>query len=295
MYKRLVPLGEIRGAAVLSEEQARGILSKYMFPSVESERERDLKQWYKSNKAYGYFTGFCTVPIVQEQVSAGNEINIIKFGTKATGQFVIIKLFSGEEFLISPEDCNGFYNVLSSVINLEDTSPTTSYNYSMDVSRKQKLRSFLRWYRIIGVVAILAVAAVLLITNLEQAPAEAADGWIDTDTYRLSVTARVSSGSGDSEEREQELYRAVSEDYVFNFISTIIDWYSSEEGFEPDDAQYEALHEILWEFINAGKPVPLSKSINDDVTEIIVLIELSEENLQESLRSALKQALENIY
>ncbi len=290
-YKRLIPLSEVRGAAVLSEEQARDILSKYMFPSVESERERDIKQWYKSNKAYGCFTGFCTVPIVQEHVSAGNEINIVKFGTKVTGQFVIIKLVSGEEFLISPEDCSGFYEALSVGTNLEDTNPTTSYNYSMDINRKQKLRKFFRWYRIIGAVAILAVAAVLLINNLEQVPAEDTDGWIDADTYRLSVTAGLSSGSENPDEREQELYQAVSENYVYSFISTIIAWYCREEGFDPDEEQYDALHDALLKLINKSTPVPLSKSINDDVTEIVVVIELSEENFQATVRSVLKQAI----
>ena len=281
--KILIPLDEIRGAAVLSEENARKIITWYMAPGIEGERERDLKLWYKSNKAYNYFIQFCTVPIVQETASAGHEINIVKFGTKVSGEFVLLKLKSGQEYILSPEDCAGFVKVLSSHGRLEDTSPETSYVFGSDIEYRKKLRNFYKWYKIIAISIAVILMAVFTIINLQPKPSAPESGWLDNNTYRQIVTAVLETSEKDPEARKLELYKAVNDGYMYSFTNSLINWYCKENNLEPDADQYDALHNALWEFVSERDPKPVSVELNEDVTEIIVGMDLNAENLRELL------------
>ena len=136
--RRLVPLSEIRRAAVLSEAQARDIVKRYMAPAVDAQRQRDTEDYLATSRIINSFTVYCTVPIVQEMTSVGPERSIVKFGTKVGGRFVLLKLTTGEEFLLSPEDCEGFFAGLAARARLADTSPSSSYTYTVDQLRRKK-------------------------------------------------------------------------------------------------------------------------------------------------------------
>lgn len=321
--KRQILLEDIRGAAVLSEDEARQVIRHYMAPGIDGERERDLKQWYRANKAYGYFTQYCTVPIVQETASRGHEINIVKFGTKVAGRFVILKLKSGEEFLLSPEDCDGFFVKLSSSTSLEDTNPESSYTFSVDPVRRRKRRDFLRWYRYAGAAAILIVLFVFLWQDLIQ-PAlsgeepvnpvagmdepvgkvdnagveyekpSAETGWLDDDTYRYIVNVHINTYEEDPEARRQELIRTVAGGYRLNFIGQVIGWYCGENNIDPDDEQYDAMHTVLFDMISRHEPVVVSTTFGGDYTRMTAVLDIIEAGLRSSITAMLDEALEGL-
>jgi len=298
--QRLIPLEDVHGAAVLSEDQARDILKQYMTPRVESERERNMKEWLTSSKAYGLFTRYCTVPIIQEQTSAGHEVNIVKFGTKAAGRFVILKLTSGEEFLLSPEDSEGFFSKLSSLVPLSDTSPSSSYTHTADPVRRIKLRSFYKYYRWIAFAVTLAVILIIIILNFDLLPnktgAAAGEpavetGWINDDTFRFLINARINIAEEDPEIRRKELINTAASGYQLNFISQVIGWYCKEEEIELDDVQYDALHGVLWDLINNRDLEVLSSIYNEEMTELTVEAELTDTDLRQAVTGMLENAL----
>lgn len=124
--KRRVPFDQITGYRVLNQEQTQNILDKYRAPAVESERNLSLKAWYQSNKRYGNFIRYCSVPIVEETASHGVEWNIVYNKSHAPGEFFLLRLSSDEEFLLSPEDPGEFFKALSSKVRLTDNASLAS-------------------------------------------------------------------------------------------------------------------------------------------------------------------------
>ena len=111
---RLVPLDEISGVGLLSEADTKSVIQEYMAPAMAAESSMDLKNWYKSNKKYGHFIRYSTVPIVQSKTTAGSTLNITSFDAKTSGKFVILRLGSGEELLLSPTEPENLAAKLSS-------------------------------------------------------------------------------------------------------------------------------------------------------------------------------------
>ncbi len=120
---RLIEYAEISSVFALSEEEAVDILNRYQSPVIDSERSLALKSWFKSNIVYRNFIRFCSVPVIQTKVTAGNSLNIIAAGTRTSGRFIIIRLTTGEEFLLSPENCEEFYERFSDSTKSADVSP----------------------------------------------------------------------------------------------------------------------------------------------------------------------------
>jgi hypothetical protein len=141
--RRLVPGEQIRGAAVLSEGQAVEALNRYLAPAIASEPGLNLKAWYRSNSPYGNFVRYCSVPVVQERTHGGSPQNVVKFGNLTSGSFVLLKLTSKEEFLLSPVDCKGLLAAIASLSRLADPTPVSSFSPRAGTgpTRKERGRS----------------------------------------------------------------------------------------------------------------------------------------------------------
>ena len=299
--KRLIPLSEIRGAAVLSEGQTRAVLKQYMAPAINGERAWDMQDYLSASRIYNYFTMFSTIPIVQETTARGTSRNIVKFGTKVKGRFVILKLAAGEEFLISPEDCTGFFFRLSSLVNLSDTSPSSSYTYKVDYARRKKLYKAFNWYRGITLVAFVVILVLVSVLRVYLNPEESGQkpvqeqsealGWIDEETFRYRVHVQIETHITDPEERESEFLQALTAGNRLGLINQIIGWYCSETGLEPDAAEYQALHNVLDPLISRINPEFNLEFLDPDSEEAAVIMDYTGPDLKNSLKSLLDDAL----
>ena len=318
---RLVGYGELRGAAVLSEDQAVQALNRYLTPAVRSERALNLKAWYRSNSAYGNFIRYCSVPVLQETTSVGSHLNIVKFDSRTSGDFVILKLRSGEEFLLSPTDCEGLLRYISATSKLTDTTPSSSYkvpDYGLNTEKTTRRRRWLFGYALITF-AVLTTLVILFVgfPNLRSGSgrsgwvhriigtrsvgqsggnnSEAAmqTGWVDGNTFRTRITARSEvSATADEEEKSRELNRAVATGWQYSVMSGMIGSYLRGSGLHPDEEQFEALNEAIEDLVVSLEPEVLSREVNQEITEITVVFDLSSPDLRETVNSLLDGALE---
>ena len=144
--------------------------------------------------------------------------------------------------------------------------------------------------------------AVVLAINLRTEPPVVEESsaltckpaWVNPDTFQAPVTARIDISEENQEEREPLLYQALGDAYVDSYIESLINWYCQENNINLEGQSYEILHDSLLTLINETEPVPVSKSINEEATEILVLVELKKENLQEKIRELLHSALNDI-
>lgn len=290
---RLVSFGDIRGAAVLSGEQAEKALKKYMEPAVESERERDIKEWLASSRAYGYFTRFCTVPIVQEYTTRGSRRNIVKFGTRLEGSFVILKLTSGEEFLLSPADSGGLFTAVASRTRLSDTTPDSSFSWTPDAERRKKLRGFFKWYTRIALVAALLAVAGIYLYSTKAAPEEQvpAAQWIDEETFRYPVRGEIETPVRDPEERQKALTEAVRAAVRPALTGQLALWYCSEKGFDPEGAEYVLLLETLDSLLSRMESDIAVEPQDERTTSVTVTMEYSGPELRGLLEELMDEIL----
>ena len=107
-------------------------VNDYQESAIQSERNLDIKSWYKSNKMYGNFIKFCTVPIVQTRTSRGHCRNIVKFGTRTSGDFVLLHLSDGEGLLISPQETDAFIARLRNTTTLSTDIDVRSHISKLD-------------------------------------------------------------------------------------------------------------------------------------------------------------------
>jgi hypothetical protein len=318
---RLVDYEELRGAAVLSEDRAVQALNRYLAPAVQSERSVNLKTWYRSNRAYGNFIRYCSVPVLQETTSVGSHLNIVKFDSRTSGDFVILKLRSGEEFLLSPRDCEGLLRNITASAKLADTTPSSSYkvpDYGLHTEKAARRRRWLLGYALItfAVVAILIILFVGL-PNLrggsegsgwvkriigtwseghftgDDTEAAMETGWVDGDTYRTRITARSEvSATADDEEKSRELNRAVATGWQYSVMSGMIGAHLQDSGLDPDEEQFDALNRAIEDLVVGLEPIVLSREVNQEITEITIVFDLSSPGLRETVNSLLEGALE---
>ena len=321
---RLVGYEELQGAAVLSEEQAVEALNRYLAPAVQSERALNLKAWYRSNSAYGNFIRYCSVPVLQQTTSVGSHLNIVKFDSRTSGNFAIFKLLSGEEFLLSPADCEGFVRHISSASKLTDTTPSSSYtvpDYGMDTEKAARRRKWLFGYALVTFAVLTTIIIVFfalpsfrsasegsswiqrIIGSLSQGESGGEEGektdavmqtgWVDADTFRTRITARSEgSASAEDEERSRELNRAVAAGWQYSVMSGIIGAHLRDSGLDPDEEQFEALNEAIEDLVVGLEPEILAREVNQEMTEIMVIFDLSTPDFRETVDSLLEEALE---
>jgi hypothetical protein len=318
---RLVGYGQLRGAAVLSEDRAVEALNRYLAPAIQSERALNLRAWYRSNSAYGNFIRYCSVPVLQETTSVGSRLNIVKFDSRTSGNFVILKLLSGEELLLSPTDCEGLVRQISAASKLTDTAPSSSYtvpDYGLGAEKAARRRKWMFVYALVTF-AVLTTAIILFVglPNLregsggsgwvkriigsrpegrsaaESAGAVLETGWVDGDTFRTRITARAElAETADEEEKSRELNRAVAAGWQYSVMSGMIGAYLRETGLDPDEEQFEALNRAIEDLVVGLEPVVLSREVDQELTEIAVLFDLSSPGLREKVSSLLEEALE---
>ncbi len=318
---RLVGYDELRGTAVLSEEQAVEALNRYLAPAVRSERALNLKAWYRSNSAYGNFIRYCSVPVLQQTTSVGSQLNIVKFDSRASGSFVILKLLSGEEFLLSPADCEGFVRHFSSGSKLIDTTPSSSYtapDYGMNTEKAARRRKWLFGYALVTFAVLTTIIIVFVAfpsfhsasegsgwiqriigsrsqgeSGGENTEAAMETGWVDGDTFRTRITARSEiSATADDEEKSRELNRAVATGWQYSVMSGMIGAHLRNSGLDPDEEQFEALNEAIEDLVVGLEPEILTREVNQEMTEITIVFDLSTPGFRETVDSLLEEALE---
>ena len=96
------------------------------------------------------------------------------------------------------------------------------------------------------------------------------------------------------EARRQELIHAVARGYQFNFISQVILWYCEERKFDPDEEEYEALHNAMLDLINRHDPQILSTTFNDEYTGMTTVMEMVDTDLRRSVTGILDDALKDL-
>ena len=321
--RRTIPLGSIRGAAVLTEQQGEDALNHYLEPAIQSEKGLDLKGWYRANTVYGNFIRFCTVPIVQQTTTSGSSLNIIKFRNLTSGEFVLLKLDSGEEFLLSPEDSRGFFRDLSARVPLEDTSPVSSCVHTDRENWKVKARKRIRWIYLYAAGTFLVIASIVAVKfvipavgsgsevdGLNTGPAAgstaaqtsevpavqspdaaAASGWVDGDTFRLVISMTAELNTEDPGKRRDELIMAVAEAYKISLISRIIDMYVSDSGRTPTDEQHGALEAAVEQEITGIEPEVVASTFNQDNTAMQAVIDVRAPALRSSIEGRFDEVL----
>lgn len=323
--KRWITSEELRGAAILSEEQAKEILNRYLAPSIQSERSLDLKGWYRSNYAYGNFIRFCTVPIVQETKSVGSSLNITSFKNLTSGVFILLKLQNGEEFLLSPEDGNAFFRGLSTNFRLADTTPSSSYAPENDRDWQNRSRKRRKWYYIYAFGTFFIVLTIVMVNfvipALGRSPGGAGDteragdaggsgggqaavderlpepGWVDGNTFRVVIHLEAelggpgaeSSGTEGQEERRHELIHSVAEGYIYSLTGQVLGYYIREKGLDPTEEEYGSMEDVVAELMGGIEPQVVSTDYNEDFTAVQVVLTVGEENLRNRLWDSLEK------
>ena len=317
--RRTIPLDRIRGAAVLTEQQGEAALNHYLEPAIQSEKGLDLKGWYRANTVYGNFIRFCTVPVVQQTTTSGSSLNIIRFRNLTSGEFVLLKLDSAEEYLLSPEDSRGFFRKLSAQTRLEDTSPVSSYVHTGRENWEVKARKRIRWIYIYAIGTFLVIASIVAVKfvvpalqerpgaagpagdSVSSRPAEtpavpssktsADSGWVDADTFRLITSMTAKSSVEDPEERRQKMILAVAEGYTSSLVSQIIYMYASESGQTLTDDQHEALRAAVAREITGLEPEVVSSTFNQENTAMEAVIDVTAPGLKSSIEARLDEVL----
>ncbi len=317
--RRTIPLDRIRGAAVLTEQQGEVALNHYLEPAIQSEKGLDLKGWYRANTVYGNFIRFCTVPVVQQTTSSGSSLNIIRFRNLTSGEFVLLKLDSGEEYLLSPEDSRGFFRKLSAQTRLEDTSPVSSYVHTDRENWEMKARKRIRWIYLYSVGTFLVIASIVavkfVVPALQERPgsagpaagsaaaqsseepavqspeAAASSGWVDGDTFRLVISMSAELNTEDPAKRRDEMILAVAEAYQFSLASAIVDLYMSESGRPPTADQHQALQEAVEHETTGIEPEVVSSTFNQDNTAMQAVIDIRAPALRSSIEGRFDEVL----
>ena len=118
-------------------------------------------------------------------------------------------------------------------------------------------------------------------------------GWVDSDTFRARITARSEvSATADAEERSRELNRAVAAGWQYSVMSGMIGAYLRGSGLDPDEEQFGALNDAIEGLVVGLEPVVLSREVNQEITEITIVFDLSSPDLREAVNSLLEGALE---
>lgn len=307
--RRTISFGDIRGAKVLSEKEAGAIITEYMTPAMQSEAGLDIKNWLKSNRKMGSFIRFCTVPVIQSKTTTGNALNITSFSGTAAGSFVILRVESGEELLLSPKDVEGFSQDLASRIRRSvDLSAPYPHRSTIDSGGGARPRNFRRKYLVVSLVTattlITAVALYLTVTGkespIEQETeglepvvfAELSMGWIDDNTFRSSHDRpSMALTVKDLDVRKRLMRDALYSTYMMEIADKMAAEYYSVDDLDPSP---ETRQSVLWalQALLAGETAILvSEQFDEEVTEIRATIEIQSEGLRKETNVIIERVL----
>lgn len=312
LSKRTIALADLKAAKVLSVEETQSILNDYLEPTVQGERNLDLRSWYQSNKKYAGFTRYCTVPIIQQTTSAGHSRNITKFAVRTSGDFVMLRLVDGDELLISPEDAHGLVNRLRSTAPIDGTitiDPRSGGARRVVPREDKKKKKAWAVYRVIGFVVSAAVAATIYMTQRteeeravtappvveESAPPThfaLETGWLDGNTYRIVVEARLTNTFlTEDDARRKELRRLVDFYYAYDTVSTLAGAYAEQHDITLSEDDYVAVLNSLLTPISELSVVVMSEEFSEDNATLVSVLDLRGEDLRKRTEELMGEAL----
>jgi hypothetical protein len=312
--RRVVDFDELRGAAVLSEGEAMEALNSYLAPAIASERSLNLKAWIRSNAAYGNFIRFCSVPVVQGKTTFGSALNIVKFSSHTSGCFVMLKLTSGQELLLSPKDCDAFLARISAHRKLPDTSPASDYTPPEFAPDTEAASSRPRWlfvYSLVSFGVILVLVGIFVVVpavrnsrppqasgpaweQSSRQPGEASmkTGWVDADTFRSRATVRLdTSRLSDEEAKMNALSRAAAVEWQAGLTGSMVGSYQAGSALEPSEEQLAALRRSIEELALGLAPRVVSRRANAELTEMTIVVDVAAPGLRDRVTSMLDGAL----
>ena len=314
LSKRHIPFSDIQAAGVLSTGEARSVLNDYLKPAVQSHRDLDVKGWYQSNKAYGEFTRFCTVPIIQQTTSVGHSRNINRFGTRTSGDFLLLRITDGTELLISPEDTSGFLGRLRSSASIDGTieiaperEKTRRVVPAKDRGKKKKWLVYQFGTFVIVAGAAIAVYIAQNPTTSETTaerenepvavvvldePVPLVTGWLDEHTFRIVAEAQLTNTFLEkAEDRQADLRRLVNFYYPYDIISMFLQYYAKEHELTLSEDDYTVVVQSLIGFISDLSPTYVAEEFSKDNSLIKSVIDVSYEDFQTYVGDLLKASL----
>jgi len=107
---------QIEAVSVLDEEAYNHFLHKRGSDLAYKEAELDLIGWWKAGKLYGQATRFVTSGVAHSTRTSGSFKNIVSVKSYTAGGGVLLRLVSGEEFLLTPVDPEGLCDRIKSHI-----------------------------------------------------------------------------------------------------------------------------------------------------------------------------------
>jgi hypothetical protein len=321
LSKRTIRFADLKAVKVLSVDETKSILNNYLEPTVQSERNLDLKSWYQSNKKYAAFTRYCTVPIVQQTTAAGHTRNITKFAVRTSGDFVMLRLVDGDELLISPEDAHGLVNRLRSTAPIDGSitiDPRSAQGRKVVPREDKKKKKAWAVYRAVGFVLVAAVAVTIYMTRrpaeerVVPAPLPVADdaavdveepapptpvaletGWLDGNTFRIVVEARLTNTFlTEADARQKDLRRLVDFYYAHDTVSALAIAYAEQHDLTLSEDDYSAVLNSLLAPISELSVVVMSEEFSKDNATLVSALDLGRDGLRLRMEELLSVALQ---
>ncbi len=295
---RRIPFTDISGSRVILEAEANSIITEYMSQAMASEVNLDIRGWLSSNRKYGHFVKYCTVPIIQSKRTSGNSFNIVDFAGKSSGSFVILRESSGAEQLLSPTDPGAFHRAL--LPNIRVTAQIgADYPYRSQLAFEtgrpsDNRKKLLRMNLITGIVLVAAIAIFFAfrdtgtnaVDSLAAPPAPQpvefveATGWVDGDTYLTRIERpNMAATVKDPEQRKKLMRDAIYSSYHFDIIDGMTSDYYSRFSLDPVATTRERVWDKMLTYFQTLTPVLRSEEFNVDITTITIEIEVSVEGM----------------
>lgn len=311
LSRRTIPLSEIKAAKKLNAEQTSLLLNEYHKSSIESERSLDIKSWYRSNKMYGGFIKFCTVPIIQQRTTRGHSRNVVAFGTRTSGDFVMLRQGNDDDLLLSPVDPDGFLARLKSSASIAADIDIETHLSKLDAAKPKanaKRQKIWRVYRIAAFATTAAIAIVIFFlvrggrlgssapletdenrpapTNQITESGEISLGWVDKNTYHIEVKSPLTVPAlKDEEARKKNLRMAVQTYYQFDIVGNLINDYLVGHDLQLDAESHATLHEKLMVIFTDIQAALLREEFAEDFSSIASVVEVSGDAIQDLSRN----------
>ena len=107
---------QVDSVGIIPKEEIRKLLDEPMIDATQKGNAGDIKGWYQANKRYSEMIKFCTIQFVQHSEGA-SALSEKYLGTKGIIDLVMLKLKSGEIYLLSPVEQNKFVSELNQHIS----------------------------------------------------------------------------------------------------------------------------------------------------------------------------------
>ncbi len=312
MAKKFIPFAEVSGAKELSEREAIRLLTGYQTTLVQSERTLDPGGWWRSNRRYGHFIRYCTVPIVSKALSTGVSYNIVRHGINTTGFFILLKLSSGEEYILSPKDQRAFLDALRAYAH-----PSESFSSAAENEEENKKlfipRALERKGRVLLIQSILFLilaAAVIcfvvikkgMIKNpqvaraIKSAPTAEAPvtqsqlGWVNSNTYQLTLLISGTDSSHKGEEEKKDRLRTLAHlSCVSQFAYEVITGYAKDKNLSIEEIHYDSIYTLVVDTASRMNTAILREQYEQDVLFARFTMQIRGDRIKEKVYSIIER------